>query len=52
MIFKRRLTRTEKLLIVLLTIAIIATILRWNNIKEGAIRSWEIFSIEKWYDRD
>jgi len=52
MILKRHLTRTEKLLIILLFIAIIATVLRWSNIKEGAIKSWEIFSIERWYDRD
>lgn len=36
----------------MLSIALIATALRWSNIKEGAIKSWEIFNIEKWYNKD
>ena len=52
MLLKRRLTRTEILLIIMLVIAIIATSFKWQEIKEGVVKSWKYFSIEKWYEKD
>lgn len=43
-------TRPEKLLIILLAIGIIAVAINWNGIKEGFVKGWKYFSIEKWYD--
>jgi len=48
----KQLKWTEKLMIVLLIIALIATAIRWETIKEGFVKGWELFSIEKWYDKD
>jgi hypothetical protein len=48
----RQLKWTEKLMIVLLIIALIAAAMRWDTIKEGFVKGWELFSIEKWYDKD
>jgi len=48
----KQLKWSEKLMIVLLIIAIIGTVMRWNTIKEGFVKGWELFSIEKWYDNE
>jgi cell division protein FtsL len=49
---KRKLTRSEKLLLVLLAIALIAVAIKWNTVKEGFVQGWKAFDIEKWYQRD
>jgi len=52
MLLKRRLTRTEILLIIMLVITVIATSFKWQEIKEGFVKGWKYFSIEKWYEKD
>ena len=46
----RPLTRSEKLLIILLAVGIIAVVINWDGIKKGFIKGWKHYSIEKWYD--
>ena len=48
---KRKLTRPEKLLILLLAIALIAVAINWKTVKEGFQAGWERFDIEAWYDK-
>jgi len=46
---KRKLTRSEKLLLLLLAIGLIAVAIKWNTVKEGFVQGWKAFDIEKWY---
>ncbi|HKL37627.1 MAG TPA: hypothetical protein VJ876_01960 [Bacteroidales bacterium] len=48
----RKLTRSEKLLLLLLAIGLIAVAVKWNAVKEGFQTGWKAFDIEKWYQRD
>jgi len=48
----RKLTRSEKLLLLLLAIGLIAVAVKWKNVKEGFAQGWKAFDIEKWYDKD
>lgn len=48
----RKLTRSEKLLLLLLAIALIAVAVKWNTVKEGFLTGWKAFDIEKWYDTE
>jgi hypothetical protein len=50
--FKKPLRRSEKILLLLLIIALIAVALRWKTVKEGFVKGWKAYSIEKWFDRN
>ena len=49
---KKKLTRSEKLLLLLLAIALIAVTIKWETVKEGLQAGWKHYNIEKWYDRN
>jgi hypothetical protein len=49
---KRKLTRSEKILLLLLAIALIAVAIKWNTVKEGFVQGWKAFDIEKWYNTE
>ncbi len=49
---KRPLRKSEKLLIILLFIALTAVIFKWKDVKEGFIHGWKAFNIEKWYSEE
>ena len=49
---KRKLTRSEKILLLLLAIALIGVAIKWNTVKEGFTRGWKAFDIERWYQRN
>ncbi|MBS3808222.1 MAG: hypothetical protein KGY60_12010 [Bacteroidales bacterium] len=48
----RKLSRSEKLLLLLLGIALIGVIIKWNSVKEGVVKGWKHYNIEQWFSRD
>jgi len=49
---KRPLKKSEKLLVILLLIALTAVIFKWDKVKEGFVKGWKAFNIEKWYSKE
>jgi hypothetical protein len=49
---KRPLKRSEKILVILFAIALIAVILRWEKVKDGFIRGWKQYDIVEWFSRE
>lgn len=47
----KSLKRQEKILFILLVIAIIGVALRWSEVKEGAVKGWEYFNIVEWFNK-
>ncbi|MFP3860336.1 MAG: hypothetical protein ACLFUW_05900 [Bacteroidales bacterium] len=48
---KKSLKRREKILMILLLIAMIGVALRWSEVKEGAVKGWKYFNIVEWFNK-
>ncbi len=49
---KKKFSRSEKLMIVLLAIALVAVMIKWQTVKQGFVHGWRAFSIEQWFTRE
>ena len=50
--FNKPLKRSEKILLVLFAITLIAVVLRWEKVKEGFLRGWEQYDIVEWFSKE
>jgi len=49
---KRKFSRSERLLLVLLAIALIGVAVKWQSVKKGFVQGWKHFGIEQWFSRE